>query len=146
MKKWSIRSLVRIIIVRFADVLSARSTKSNAIIHFIACTRGYEFEDKKKFYPIYYFWKNGGSQLWTSCFSELIRDPRSLFYRKGQSWLYKKQDSLPNPNQSFPKFQRGSIDGIKTPKWHLRKRMSVCSNLVISIFKSKLLVLFILRM
>ena len=51
--------------------------------------------------------------------------------------MYKKQDSLPNRNQSFLKFQRGSIDGIKTPKWHLRKRMPVCSNLVISLFKSK---------
>ena len=90
--------------------------------------------------------EEASSQLWTSCFSELIRDPRSLFYRKGQSWLYKKQDSLPNRNQSFLTFQSGSIDGIRSPKWHLQKRMSVCSNLVISIFKSKLLVLFILRM
>ena len=48
-EKWSIRSPVRILIVRFADVLSAQSTKPIAIIHFIVCTRGYEFEDKKNF-------------------------------------------------------------------------------------------------
>ena len=97
---------------------------------------------QEKFYVIYYFEKIGGSQLWTSCELASVNSLETLgvFFvesDKDYSRVYKKQDSLANPNQSFLKFQRGSIDAIKNRKWRLRKRMPVCSNLVISLFKSK---------
>ena len=122
----------------------------NAVLHGI--TRS-GFEKEQNEVICHFSLKNGGSHLWSLCGFLLTQATPGVFFveinkRLPFTAVYKKQYSLPNWISLSKSFEEeGPLNVFhlrrENSKWHLRKKIPVCSNLLITLFKSKLLVFYL---